>query len=128
MKKQKKTGQIKKNKNGRPFAINEEMEKEISHLLSDGMSQAKVALAMGINEKTIIEHKRRFPEFSERIERAKMETDRLAHKSIKVGMLKDWRAGAWWLERRSPEEFGERKMIEIEKPSLIQDMFPLDDE
>lgn len=117
-----------KKKNGRPFAINEEMEKEISHLLSDGMSQAKVALAMGINEKTIIEHRRRFPEFSERIEKAKMETNRLAHKGIKVGMLKDWRAGAWWLERRSPEEFGKRRMVEIEKPSLILDMFPIDDD
>jgi hypothetical protein len=128
MKKQKKTRQIQQNKNGRPFAINEDMEKEISRLLSDGMSQAKVALAMGINEKTIIGHRRRFPEFSERIERAKMETDRLAHKSIKVGMLKDWRAGAWWLERRHPDEFRERKWVEIEKPSLIQDMFPLDDD
>ena len=57
-----------------------------------------------------------------------METDRLAHKSIKVGMLKDWRAGAWWLERRHPDEFRERKWVEIEKPSLIQDMFPLDDD
>ena len=128
MKKQKKTRQIQQNKNGRPFAINEDMEKEISRLLSDGMSQAKVALAMGINEKTIIGHRRRFPEFSERIERAKMETDRLAHKSIKGGMLKDWRAGAWWLERRHPDEFRERKWVEIEKPSLIQDMFPLDDD
>ena len=54
MKKQKKTRQIQQNKNGRPFAINEDMEKEISRLLSDGMSQAKVALAMGISEKTII--------------------------------------------------------------------------
>lgn len=128
MRKQENWKQNTGHKNGRPFAINEEMEKEISHLLSDGMSQAKVARAMGINEKTIIEHRRRFPEFSERIEKAKMETDRLAHKSIKVGMIKDWRAGAWWLERRHPDEFRERKWIEIEKPSLVQDMFPLDDD
>lgn len=128
MRKQKKIRPIKKNKNGRPFAINEEMEEEISRLLSDGMSQAKVARTMGINEKTIIEHRRRFPEFSERIEKAKLETDKLAHKSIRVGMLTDWRAAAWWLERTEPERFREKKAIEIEKPSLIQDMFPLDDD
>lgn len=117
-----------KKKRGRPLAINKEMEEEIIQLLSDGMSQVKVALAMGINEKTIMEHRERFPEFSERIEKAKRATDALAHKSVKVGMLKDWKAGAWWLERRHPEEFQEKKIIEVTKPSLVQDMFPLDDE
>ena len=124
MKKQTKS----KNKGGRPLAINKEMEEEIIQLLSDGMSQTKVCIAMGISESTIIDHKNRFPKFSERIEKAKRATDALAHKSVKVGMLKDWKAGAWWLERRHPEEFQEKKTIEVTKPSLVQDMFPLDDE
>ena len=124
----KKSTKPKKKKIGRPLAINKEMEEEIIQLLSDGMSQTKVALAMGINEKTIMDHRERFSEFSERIEKAKRATDALAHKSVKVGMLKDWKAGAWWLERRHPEEFQEKKTIEVTKPSLVQDMFPLDDE
>ena len=128
MSKQKDNGRIKGNKNGRPFAISKEMESEIIQMLSDGMSQKKTAVAIGVTEETLIQHKKRFPEFSERIEKAKRETDRLAHKSVKVGMLKDWRAGAWWLERRHPDEFKEKKEIEIEKPSLVQDMFPLDDD
>lgn len=113
----------KKKKIGRPLAINKEMEEEIIQLLSDGMSQSKVALAMGINEKTIMDHRERFSEFSERIEKAKRATDALAHKSVKVGMLKDWKAGAWWLERRHPDEFQEKKTIEVTKPSLILDVF-----
>ena len=34
-----------------------------------------------------------------------------------------------YLERKEPEEFQEKKSIEVsEKPSLIQNMFPIDDE
>lgn len=112
-----------KRKAGRPLSINKAMEEEIIQLLSDGMSQTKVCIAMGIGETTIIDHKNRFPEFSKRIEKAKRVTDALAHKSIKVGMLKDWKAGAWWLERRHPDEFRERKEIEVsDKPILIDDI------
>jgi DNA-binding NarL/FixJ family response regulator len=71
MSKQKDDRKNKGNKNGRPFAINEEMEKEISQLLSDGMSQAKVAQAMGINEKTIIEHRGGFRSFRSELKKLK---------------------------------------------------------
>jgi hypothetical protein len=109
---------------GRPLAITKEKEDILINLLSDGMSQAKACLYVGVSEDTIIEHKKRFPDFPERIEKAKMETHKLAHKSIKVGMTKDWKAGAWWLERTEPERFREKKEIEFsEKPSLVQDMF-----
>lgn len=117
-----------KNKGGRPLAINKEMEEEIIQLLSDGMSQVKVAQAMGISDETLSQHKKRFPGFAGRIEKAKRATDALAHKSVKVGMLKDWKAGAWWLERRHPDEFQEKKTLEVTKPSLIQNMFPIDDD
>ena len=126
MNKQRKTSSNKTNKirkNGRPFAITKEKEEILINLLSDGVSQCKAAIYIGVNEKTVMEYKDRFPEFTERIERAKLETHKLAHKSIKVGMLKDWRAGAWWLERMEPERFKEKKEIEVSKPSLIMDMF-----
>lgn len=116
-------------KNGRPFAITKEKEEMLINMLSDGMSQAKACRYIGICEQTIIRHRERFSEFSERLEKAMLETHKLAHKSIKVGMLKDWRAGAWWLERIEPERFKERKDIDYgDKPILIQDMFPIDDD
>jgi transposase len=129
MKKQIKTTDNKKGngrKNGRPFAITKEKEEILIKLLSDGVSQHKAAVYIGVNEKTIIEHKDRFPEFMERLEKANLETHKLAHKSIKVGMLKDWRAGAWWLERTEPERFKEKKEVELTKPSLVDDMFDED--
>jgi hypothetical protein len=92
------------------------------------MSQAKACQYVGISEDTLINHKKRFCGFIELLETAMLETHKLAHKSVKVGMTRDWKAGAWWLERTEPERFREKKEIEInEKPSLVQDMFD-DDE
>lgn len=116
------------NKNGRPLAITKEKEAILINMLSDGMSQSKACAYVGISEDTIIRHKKKFCGFCERLETAKLETHKLAHKSIKVGMLKDWRAGAWWLERMEPERFKEKKEIEILKPSLIVDMFDDDED
>ncbi|MDD5396587.1 MAG: hypothetical protein PHW24_00840 [Candidatus Moranbacteria bacterium] len=113
---------------GRPYVITKEKEEALIRLLSDGMSQSKACSYVGISEDTIIRHKKKFCGFCERLETAKLETHKLAHKSIKVGMLKDWRAGAWWLERMEPERFKEKKELEIKKPSLIMDMFDDDEE
>lgn len=113
-----------KKRNGRPFAITKAKEDILISLLSDGVSQKKAAKYIGVNEKTVIEHKDRFPEFMERLEKANLETTKLAHKSIKVGMLKDWRAGAWWLERTEPERFKEQKQVDVkELPNLVFDIF-----
>lgn len=121
----KKKTEKKKNKNpgGRPHVVTAKKEETLIQLMSDGMSQVKAASYVGIDEKTIINHKKRHPKFVERLEKAKEETTRLAHKSIKVGMLKDWRAGAWWLERTEPERFKEKKEIDYgDKPILIDDI------
>lgn len=121
--KKKDNGKIKGGKNGRPLAITKEKEEILIQLLSEGMSQAKAATYIGVSETTVIEHKKRFPEFLKRLETSMLETHKLAHKSVKVGMLKDWRAGAWWLERTEPERFKEKKEIELhDQPILIDDI------
>jgi hypothetical protein len=98
------------------------VEPELIMLIADGMSQAKACEHVGIHPDTLIEHKKVCPEYSERLERAKGETSKLAHKSIKVGMLKDWKAGAWWLERTEPERFREQKQVDVkELPNLVLD-------
>ena len=112
------------NKNGRPLAITKEKEEILINMLSDGMTQAKACRYVGISEDTLIRHRKKFCGFCERLERAKLETTKLAHKSIKVGMLKDWRAGAWWLERTEPERFQEKKIVDTGyHPILIDDIF-----
>lgn len=128
-KKTTKTIKAKGNLGGRPKINWKLVEPELIALLADGMSQAKACSYVGISEQTLIEYKKKNLGYSERLEKAFLETHKLAHKSVKVGMLKDWKAGAWWLERTEPERFQEKKTLEVsEKPSLIQNMFPIDDE
>lgn len=121
--KTKKPKRLSSGKAGRPYAVTKEKEEIFINLLTDGMTQAKACKYIGVSEETIIQHKKRFPEFPERLEKAMLETHKLAHKSIKVGMMKDWKAGAWWLERTEPERFKEKKEIEVkEQPILIDDI------
>jgi len=115
---------VKKEKRGRPRINWGKIEPELIALLADGMSQAKACAYVGIHEDTLIEYKKANSEYSERLEKALLETHKIAHKSVKVGMLRDWKAGAWWLERTEPERFREKKEIEVkEKPSLVLDVF-----
>lgn len=123
----KKSVKIKKGKatnpHGRPRIDWKRVEPEIIALLADGMSQAKACKYVGVSEETLIKHKKDNSEYSERLEKAMLETHKLAHKSLKVGMLKDWKAGAWWLERTEPERFKEKKEIDLkEQPILIDDI------
>jgi len=42
---------------------------------------------------------------------------------ITLGEIRDWRAAAWRLERRWPEEYKEKKGVELkEQPILIDDI------
>lgn len=107
-------------KGGRPRTDWKRIEPELIALIADGMSQAKACSYVGISEQTLIEYKKGNSKYSERLEKASNETTKLAHKSIKVGMLKDWKAGAWWLERTQPERFREQKQLDLtEKPTLL---------
>lgn len=52
-----------------------------------------------------------------------------ARMTIVQAIGKDANHAFRYLERKEPEEFQEKKSIELsEKPSLVQDMFPLNDE
>jgi hypothetical protein len=114
----------KRKKGGRPKIEWKRIEPELIKLLTDGMSQAKACKCVGVSEETLIKYKQSNSGYSERLEASMMETHKMAHKSVKVGMVRDWRAGAWWLERTEPERFREKKEIEVkEMPNLVFDVF-----
>ena len=72
---------------------------------------------------------KKFPDFLDLVESANAKVKEIALKSIRVGEIRDWRAGAWRLERRFPEEYREKKEIEItEKPRLVLDVFEDEDD
>ncbi len=112
-----------KKKLGRPPVITEKKEEELIALIADGETQNRACRVVGVSKAAMIEHKKKYPDFKNRLEKAKHKTDHLALRSIKVGMTKDWKAGAWWLERTQPKRFRETKEVEVNKPNLLVDFF-----
>ena len=113
----------KNSRGGRPTVITTERQEKIIELLSDGLSQRKAVLIVGVSERAFIRFKKKNSQFSQRLEEALARTDRLAYRSIKVGMAKgDWRAGAWWLERTN-KRFREKQDLNVELPNLVQNVF-----
>ncbi|MBU1974626.1 MAG: hypothetical protein KKH52_04500 [Nanoarchaeota archaeon] len=56
------------------------------------------------------------PEFHERIKKAEEYVEgrqrEVAVMSVFQGMKKNWQAGAWWLERNYPKEFGNQLLLQ----------------
>jgi hypothetical protein len=114
----------KKKKTGAPKKFNDEMQIKFIELVTDGVLQSKACRMLGISKETVIKERKSNRHFSDQLQVSKNKTTMLAHKSLKAGMVRDWRAAAWWLERTQPERFRLKKEIELkETPILIQDMF-----
>lgn len=110
-----------------PSKYTEDNRKRIKELLELGLNYKDVCLAIGISEETFSEWRKKYPEFSELVDVANAKVKEIALKSLRVGEMRDWKAAAWRLERRWPDEYKEKKEVELTKPSLVDDMFD-DDE
>jgi len=108
-----------KKKRGRATKLDARMLRRICALLARGHTIKTVCEAAGIGERTFYDWKGSHPHFSQ-------ETTRAIGKSKialveKLRLSKDWRAQAFLLERRWPDEFGksaERPLqSEPEQPS-----------
>ena len=53
-------------------------------------------------------------EFSEDVTRARGKFVSALQAQIRKAALEDWRAGAWLLSRRKPEEYAERQILSVE--------------
>lgn len=82
---------------------------KILECLKSGLTAKDACYFVGISEETYYKWKREKPEFSESIERELLEFKQVCLKSIMDS--KDWKAHAWWLERRYPAEYSARHII-----------------
>jgi hypothetical protein len=72
--------------------------------LRQGASREVAAAVAGIDRTTLWRWTRYDPTFAEEVERADAEAEMAMVKVIHDA--NDWRASAWWLERRRPHEWG----------------------
>lgn len=108
---------------GRKTKLNDEMKQDIRKKLELGLSYKNVCQAVCISEQTFNHWRKTNSEFSELVDRANAKVKEISLASIRRGEIRDWRAAAWRLERRFPEEYKEKKEVELsKKPILIDDI------
>ncbi len=95
---------------GRKTVITEAVVRKLECILQLGVSDALACQYAKISRDTLYNHIKSDPEFSDRIESAKQYAVIAAAQVVVNAIRKnDVRAAQWWLERKLPEEFGDRK-------------------
>jgi hypothetical protein len=96
--------------NGRPPVLDDYKRRDILALLTVGCSRRAAARYVGCATSTIRNTADRDPDFAAQLRHAEQigEINSLNSIQYATKTKKDWRAGAWFLERRNREEFASR--------------------
>lgn len=109
---------------GRPCLFDGEKRGQVLALLRSGCSKRRAAAYVGVDESTIRRAEREDPEFAIEVAKASTQFEVDLVTKMRVQADNSWRAAAWLLERRLPEEFGrppKRKREKPEKPKSRSD-------
>jgi len=98
---------------GRRSKLTPETITLIQDALAAGATYRLAAMYAGIHEATLYEWKAKKPEFSEALTRAEGRGAVHILAEIRAAARTDWRAGAWILEKRYPQEFG-KQVLEVQ--------------
>lgn len=96
---------------GRPTKYTPETVKKICDAITTGATYRLAAQYGGITYTTFNEWRKDNPEFSAAVEEAEGRGAMLLIGKIQKAATQSWRAAAWILERRHPEEYG-RQIID----------------
>ena len=108
---------------GRPRSVmTPEKEIEILTSVKLGLRPATAARIAGLAASTFQSHMQRNEEFRARVEAAEATSDRNALAAIVEKFRKDWKAAAWFLERRFPGEYAKREVVIDEAPDKARAM------
>lgn len=102
---------------GRRSKYTPELIKEICEAIKEGSTQDDAARIAGIAVSTFYAYMKQ-SEFSEAVEKAHAEFKKTQVKAIKAAGYKtnkggQWQANAWLLERKYPDEFGQRLTLKV---------------
>lgn len=98
---------------GRPCAINEDVLGKLNYAFSIGCSDGEACLYAGINPTTLYEYQSKHPEFTERKKLLKEKVPMRA----RLNIVKDIEEGnmdtsKWFLERKKKDEFSTKQEVE----------------
>ncbi len=105
----------------RPYALDQGKKREILAILSMGCSRRAAARYVGCSPTTIANTAQRDPEFAAQVERAESKAEIGYMKNIQKAAGKEqyWRAAAWALERKYPDQYALRSPDAIPREEVI---------
>ncbi len=103
----------------RPFPkLTKERTARLVELLRAGQNRESACAAVGIGSATLrrwiasAEHgDKRLARFARQIHEAESEAETRAVAQVQLHGKNDWRALAWWLERRFPKKWGDHRVV-----------------
>jgi transposase len=129
-------------RSGAPLILNEKLQNDLCNLLRIGISIEDACDQVGIHHATYYNWNRqalaaqkkrklndeqtRYLNFFEAVKKARAESKIRCVISIDkaANKLDDWRAAAWLLERRFPEEYGRRDQVKVHEAQQGEDFRP----
>jgi hypothetical protein len=94
---------------GRPFKLADpQKRKTLLEALAAGNTRKAACAYAGISEDAFARYRAEYPDFADDVREAEAKAVIRAVGLILQAGDKDWRALAWWLERRYPEEWGRK--------------------
>lgn len=102
----------------------EEIVNEIVGYVKEGLMYKDAYELAGISETTFYEWKKKYKEFAEALKKAEPHLKRKNLMLIQKHADKTWQASAWILERRFPEEFGNKDKEVSNNQPVIQVVVP----
>lgn len=107
----------------RPSKLTPDIGERISKLIAAGVPIGTACQVEGITRKTLSNWRKRaeageqdFAAFWSQVEKALAKAEAAITMHVVKAAQHDWRAGAWWLERRSPKTYGNKQTVRVEKP------------
>jgi len=114
---------------GRPSVYSEARGKRICAMVAEGVPIAVACRIEGVGKSTLYEWRARgaagdepFAGFCAELERARDICEATITSRLVRASLFDWKAGAWWLERRRPQRYQAKQDITLHKsPAEMSD-------
>jgi hypothetical protein len=101
---------------GRPRALTDEKKRQVLAFIAGGGSRKKAGEYVGVSVTTIADEARRDDDFADRLSQAEASCYYRHLQNVSRAGERDWRASAFLMERKWPEEFSKAAEMPVEAP------------
>jgi hypothetical protein len=120
-------------KPGRPTGYSPELARKLCQLVSLGVPVSVACASERVSRSTLYAWRQAgkagtapYVEFAADLAAAFARAESAITVHVVTAAENDWRAGAWWLERRRPERYGAKQTVKLEKAAALMSEAELD--